>query len=181
MLFETEAKVCHLLMGKWREAHVHRSARVGSSKDCRLWSDQRSHYKDQARCEVRHQILPPCTTLDGLRLNQINLIKICSVLRSFRSWLSALLIVCRPEAVFGLQEPSTWRAANVQIIACSCDLVILNDRLLRVEVTAGRRGESGKVTWSKSGHPNNRYDLLAVVLPDLKIVFFTPSGNQIVF
>jgi len=59
--------------------------------------------------------------------------------------------------------------------------VILNDRLLRVEVTAGRRGESGKVTWSKSGHPNNRYDLLAVVLPDLKIVFFTPSGNQIVF
>lgn len=54
--------------------------------------------------------------------------------------------------------------------ACLCDLVLLEGRAFRVEVTTGHRNREGKIQYPK--HDLARFDLLAVVLADA-IVYFT--------
>lgn len=51
---------------------------------------------------------------------------------------------------------------------CSCDLALLKgNKLLRIEVTTGRYGPSGNITYAPH---TNEFDVFAIVLPD-KIVY----------
>jgi hypothetical protein len=73
------------------------------------------------------------------------------------------MIVCADLLLRGL---AVFRSVSP---ACSCDLVILLDgRLLRIEVTAGSISRtSGKLAFSF--HDPANYDTIAVVLPDKSI------------
>lgn len=57
---------------------------------------------------------------------------------------------------------------------CSCDLAVLDDKkLLRVEVTSGKRLGNGKISHPKKQEDSHKWDVLAVVLPDS--IDYTPD------
>ena len=57
--------------------------------------------------------------------------------------------------------------------ACPCDLAILiNDKLLRIEVKTGYRIKSGKLLYAKP--LTNRYDIIAVVVGATEVIY-TPA------
>jgi hypothetical protein len=58
--------------------------------------------------------------------------------------------------------------------ASTCDLVVIkDDKLYRVEVTAGKRTAAG---YKYHKHDPTKYDVLALVLPDSSIHYEPPLG-----
>ena len=62
--------------------------------------------------------------------------------------------------------------------ACPCDIIVsINNKILRIEVTTGKRTNNGRIHYPS--HNSDNYDIIAAVLPDT--IFYFPDVNHYSF
>ncbi len=152
--FQTENQAKDFCSGRCRE----RSRKPPpTEKDCVFCG---------AKFSARHKRQKYCSSKCGSKANQRPPVFEAALpgIPSGSSGAAFELIVCADLVLRGL---NVFRSVSP---SCPCDLIVQRNReIFRVEVTKGGIKHDGSFAWA--AHDPEKYDVLALVLPGLKVVY----------